>query len=84
MGCGFYMLHGSIQVYVTELAPRARALAMSLHSASFYLGLGLGPLVYGTGFARAGIGPSLVLGSMALTAVTLICVRWLRRAEGKR
>ena len=25
LGCGFYMMHGVIQIYATELAPAARA-----------------------------------------------------------
>lgn len=36
MGIGFYMLHGCLQLYATELAEDARASAMSLHSAFFF------------------------------------------------
>ena len=54
LGFGFYMLHGCIQVYVTELAPSARASAMSLHSAFFFLGQGIGPVAYGAGLAQLG------------------------------
>jgi predicted MFS family arabinose efflux permease len=81
IGCGFYMLHGVIQIYVTELAPRARALSLSLHSASFFLGQGLGPLVYGLGFARVGTAPSLIFGALVLILVALFCARRLRREE---
>jgi len=84
LGCGFYMLHGSIQVYVTELAPRSRALAMSLHSASFFLGQGLGPLVYGAGFVHPGVVPSLGFGALVLLLVGIGCARRLRRAEERR
>lgn len=34
-GFAFYLLHGPIQVYVTELAPAARSTAASLHAAFF-------------------------------------------------
>ena len=56
MGFGFYLLHGSIQVHVTELSPTARGSATSLHSCFFYLGQAVGPVIYGFGFAtwRAG------------------------------
>ena len=37
-GFGFYLLHGCIQVHVTELSQTARGAAASLHSSFFYLG----------------------------------------------
>ena len=37
-GFGFYLLHGCIQVHVTELSQTARGAAASLHSCFFYLG----------------------------------------------
>ena len=51
LGFGFYMLHGCIQIYVTELAPAARGSAMALHSFFFFLGQAVGPIVYGVGLA---------------------------------
>ena len=42
-GFGFYLLHGCIQVHVTELSPTARGAAASLHSCFFYLGQAAGP-----------------------------------------
>ncbi|MBV8243153.1 MAG: MFS transporter, partial [Hyphomicrobiales bacterium] len=42
-GFGFYLLHGSIQVHVTELSQTARGAAASLHSSFFYLGQAVGP-----------------------------------------
>ena len=43
MGFGFYLLHGCIQVYVTELAPSARGSATAGHSMFFFLGQAAGP-----------------------------------------
>ena len=61
LGFGFYMLHGCIQVYVTELAPKARASATAGHSSFFFLGQALGPVVYGLGISRGiGIAPVLL------------------------
>ena len=40
---GFYLLHGCIQVHVTDLSQTARGAAASLHSSSFYLGQAIGP-----------------------------------------
>jgi hypothetical protein len=41
MGCGFYMLHASIQVYVTEFAPATRSSAVAFHTFSFFIGGGI-------------------------------------------
>ena len=61
-GLGFYLLHGSIQVHVTELAPNARGAAASLHSCFFFLGQAIGPVIYGIGFAHGGPEPTLIAG----------------------
>ena len=42
LGLGFYMLHNTFQVQVTEVAPTARASAVSLHAFSFFCGQALG------------------------------------------
>jgi len=47
LGFGFYLLHGSIHVHVTELSRTARGAATSLHSSTFYLGQAVGPIYYG-------------------------------------
>src|SRR5260370_41592921 len=47
MGCGFYMLHASIQVYVTEFAPATRSSAVAFHTFSFFIRGGISPILYG-------------------------------------
>jgi predicted MFS family arabinose efflux permease len=80
VGFGFYLLHGCIQVYVTELAPAARGSAMAGHSAFFFLGQATGPVVYGFGISSGiGIIPVLLLGALVLTATGWICALRLRR-----
>jgi predicted MFS family arabinose efflux permease len=81
LGFGFYMLHGCIQVYVTELAPSARGSATAGHSAFFFLGQAIGPVVYGVGLGSVGIVPVLLLGAVVLTATGWICALRLRRPE---
>jgi len=78
LGIGFYFLHGVIQIHVTELAPAARASATALHSFFFFIGQGLGPVVYGAGFATIGPAPVLVLGSIVLAATGFVCSARLR------
>jgi DHA1 family inner membrane transport protein len=52
MGLGFYMLHASIQVYVTEFAPETRSSAVAFHTFSFFIGGGISPVLYGIGLDR--------------------------------
>ena len=79
LGFGFYLLHGCIQVYVTELAPAARGSATAAHSFFFFLGQAAGPVVYGIGLASVGITPVLFIGAAALVATGWICALQLRR-----
>jgi predicted MFS family arabinose efflux permease len=78
LGFGFYLLHGSIHVHVTELSPTARGAATSLHSSTFYLGQALGPVYYGFTFSHDEGGLSLVTGALVVVAVGLVCARLLR------
>ena len=77
-GFGFYLLHGSIQVHVTDLSQTARGAAASLHSCFFYLGQAVGPIVYGYGFAHGGPEPSILFGAAVVMIVGLTCARLLR------
>jgi predicted MFS family arabinose efflux permease len=79
LGLGFYMLHAVIQIYASELAPKARGSAMALHSFFFFLGQAIGPIVYGAGLNSIGIPPVLVFGAAVLVGVGLTCAQWLRR-----
>jgi len=79
LGFGFYLLHGCVQVYVTELAPTARGSATAAHSFFFFLGQAIGPVVYGLGLGSVGIVPVLLTGSLVLTASGWICAFRLKR-----
>ena len=79
LGFGFYLLHGCIQVYVTELAPAARGSATAAHSFFFFVGQAAGPVIYGVGLASVGITAILMLGAAALAATGWICALQLWR-----
>ena len=83
MGFGFYWLHGSIQVFATELAPQARGSAMALHSMAFFLGQAAGPVIYGAGFVIVGKTPLLITGAVIIALVGFVCSRKLRRAPAQ-
>ena len=71
------MLHASIQVYVTELAPATRSSAVAFHTFSFFVGGGLSPLVYGASIAN--LGPPLTLGvaAIAMLAIGIVSAQLL-------
>jgi predicted MFS family arabinose efflux permease len=77
LGFGFYLLHGSIQVFMTELAPEARGSSAALHSSSFFLGQAIGPIAYGLGFAWLGPDAALVIAAAAVALIGLVSVRLL-------
>jgi len=79
LGFGFYLLHGCVQVHVTELAPAARASATTGHTFFFFVGQAMGPVVYGLGLRSVGIIPVLLLGAVMLTATGWICAVRLTR-----
>ncbi len=81
LGFSFYLLHGCLQTYVTELAPGARGSATAAHSFFFFVGQALGPIVYGLGLHSIGITPVLLLGAVVLTATGWICALGLRHPQ---
>jgi len=79
MGWGFYMIHGSLQVFASELSVEARATALSLHSFFFFMGQTIGPIAYGFGLIHAGKMPTLLTSAVVMTALGLACARLLRQ-----
>jgi predicted MFS family arabinose efflux permease len=79
MGWGFYMMHGCLQVFASELSVEARATAMSLHSFFFFLGQTAGPIGYGFALQRVGKQPALFAAASVMVVLGLICARLLRQ-----
>ena len=81
MGWGFYMLHGSLQVFSSELSVEARATALSLHSFFFFMGQTVGPITYGLGIEHVGKIPTLLASAVVMIALGFACARWLRQTR---
>jgi predicted MFS family arabinose efflux permease len=79
MGWGFYMIHGCLQVFASELSVGARATALSLHSFFFFMGQTAGPIVYGFGLAHAGKMPTLFATAAAMILLGLVCAGLLKQ-----
>jgi MFS family permease len=73
-GVAFYMLHNSMQTEATELAPSARGSAVALFACGFFLGQGLGPLVFGGLLHALGPQVSLVLVAAAIVVLGRVVV----------
>src|SRR5258707_213516 len=81
MGWGFYMLHGSLQVFSSELSVAARATALSLHSFFFFMGQTVGPIAYGFGIQNVGKVPTLLASAVIIVALGFACARLLRQTR---
>jgi predicted MFS family arabinose efflux permease len=81
MGWGFYMIHGCLQVFASELSVEARATALSLHSFFFFMGQTFGPIAYGFGIEKAGKIPTLLAAATIMIALGFACARLLRQTR---
>lgn len=71
IGIGFYMIHNSLQTQATELAPDARGSAVAAHAFFFFIGQGVGPILYGIGLTTIGARDTLLIAAcfMAVTGI---------------
>ena len=81
MGWGFYMIHGCLQVFASELSVEARATALSLHSFFFFMGQTVGPIAYGFGIQNVGKMPTLLTSAAVMVALGFACARLLRQSR---
>ena len=81
MGWGFYMIHGCLQVFASELSVEARATALSLHSFFFFMGQTIGPIAYGFGILNVGKLPTLMTSAVIIVALGFACARLLRQTR---
>jgi predicted MFS family arabinose efflux permease len=78
MGWGFYMIHGCLQVFASELSVEARATALSLHSFFFFMGQTVGPIAYGFGLHTIGKFATLLSTATVIIALGFVCAALLR------
>jgi predicted MFS family arabinose efflux permease len=68
-GLGFYMLHNTLQINATQMAPERRGAAVSAFASCFFLGQSLGVGIAGIIADHAGTMPVLVLGAIGMLCV---------------
>lgn len=76
-GLGFMMLHNSVQTEVADLAPAARASAFAGHSAAFFLGQAVGPVIVGLVLQTAGR-QALIVNAILLASTGILVSRLFR------
>lgn len=74
-GLGYYMLHNSLQIEATELAPGARGSAVALFACGFFVGIGIGPPLFGVFVHAAGFAGALLGAAVGLVLLGQVVVR---------
>ena len=80
IGLGFYMLHNTLQTNATQMAPEARGTAVSVFSASLYLGQTAGVALAGVAFDHFTAVPVFLTAAAGL----LILGAWFSRQLARR
>jgi MFS transporter, YNFM family, putative membrane transport protein len=79
LGLGYYLLHNTLQVRGTQMAPEDRGIAMSLFASMLYLGQALGVALGGIGIDRIGYAPILGGAGLLLGVLAVAFAATLRR-----
>lgn len=79
-GLGFYMLHNTLQVQATQMAPEARGTAVTLFACLLFLGQSLGVLAVAASVDRGWIAQVF---SMAAVGVVVLGGLVARRVQGR-
>ena len=79
LGLGFYMMHNTLQVNATQMAPERRGAAVSAFAACFFLGQSAGVSLGGLSVGSIGASRFLTLGAIGLLVVSSVFVVLLGR-----
>jgi predicted MFS family arabinose efflux permease len=82
MGLGFYMLHNTLQINATQMAPETRGTATALFSSAFFLGQSTGVVLVGYAVERVTTTPVLLTGAIVLLIVGITFGRLRERRDG--
>lgn len=78
-GFGFYMLHNTLQMRGTELAPTARASTFALFSACMFTGQGIAPILGGAISQAAGFSALFLLSGGFIVILGLAAAHFIQR-----
>lgn len=80
-GIGFYMLHTTLQINATQMAPERRGAAVSAFASCFFLGQSVGVGVAGVVVETAGTTAVMLAGALG---VLLVAVRFALRLNDRK
>ena len=78
-GLGFYMLHNTLQVNATQMAPAQRGSSLALFACTLFMGHAVGVTVAGAFVERIGTGPVIAGAGVLLLVVGLAFAAALKR-----
>jgi predicted MFS family arabinose efflux permease len=81
-GCGFYMMHNTLQVHITQMAPHARGLAISLFAFCFFLAQSAGVATMGRLVDAIGYAPVFAGSGFVLLLLSLVFRAYLGKEGG--
>jgi predicted MFS family arabinose efflux permease len=79
LGLGFYMMHNTLQVHATQMAPDRRGAAVASFAACFFLGQATGVALGGLAVGRFGASAVMALGAAGLVVLATVFATMLRR-----
>jgi predicted MFS family arabinose efflux permease len=82
-GLGFYMLHNTLQINATQMAPQRRGAAVSAFASCLYMGQAVGVAVAGALVERVGTAVVIVVGAHGVIGVG-VCFSALRAQRATR
>ena len=71
-GLGFYMLHNTLQINATQMAPERRGAAVASFASSFFLGQSAGVTIAGAAAERFGTAGTIAGGALGVLAVAMV------------
>ena len=80
-GLGFYMLHNTLQINATQMAPQRRGAAVSAFAACFFLGQSVGVGILGRVVEQIGTMSVMLIGALGVLAISMRFSRRLKRGN---
>jgi predicted MFS family arabinose efflux permease len=77
-GLGFYMLHNTLQINATQMAPERRGAAVAAFAASYFIGQSAGIALSGALILSIGTSGVILLGAVGVTLVSQNFARLMR------
>jgi predicted MFS family arabinose efflux permease len=77
-GMGFYMLHNTLQINATQMAPERRGAAVAAFAAAYFIGQSAGIAVQGLLLPSIGTSGVILLGAAGVTLVSQNFARLMR------